>query len=216
MVAGGVQFLSSKWKKMTLLGNRLREQQEASTAESGHLSDVELVRRVQRGEAAAFHELVDRYGDLLYKMACTWVKNTADAEDVVQETLAGALKAASSFRGEASVKTWLLRILWNQAARSRRTRWKWRLFPAGPEDEQAESPGPAVADPTAKVDSRIDVMQMLEALSPEHREVLVLRELQGLSYEEIAAVLKVPRGTVESRLHRARRDLLKKYQGYGD
>jgi RNA polymerase sigma-70 factor (ECF subfamily) len=201
---------------MALLRNRTR-QQEASTVESGPVTDVELVQRVRQGDPAAFHELVDRYGDLLFKVACSLVNNATDAEDVVQETLAGALKAASGFRGEASVKTWLLRILFKQAARSRRTRWKWRLFPAAPEGDewQPEVPGPALPDSTSKVAARLDVMQMLEALSPEHREVLVLRELQGLSYEEMAAVLKVPRGTVESRLHRARRDMLKKFKGYG-
>ena len=69
----------------------------------------------------------------------------------------------------------------------------------------------ATHDPQPAVDSRIDVIEMLQKLSPEHREVIVLRELQGMGYEEMAETLKIPRGTVESRLHRARQELKAKF-----
>jgi RNA polymerase sigma-70 factor (ECF subfamily) len=72
----------------------------------------------------------------------------------------------------------------------------------------------AASSPAAAVESKVDVMQMLQTLSIEHREVIVLRELQQMSYEEISEALRIPRGTVESRLHRARQELKRRYEGY--
>ena len=170
-----------------------------------------LLRAIRAGDPAAFHELVDRYGGQLMTAACGMVGNRADAEDVVQETFAGAFKSASSFRGEASLKTWLLRILMRQAARHHRKGRNKRMFSLSGSSESDEdmtaNTGPTVRSGAAAVESRLDVTSMLAVLSPEHREVLVLRELQGLSYDEMATAIGVPQGTIESRLFRARREL---------
>ena len=172
--------------------------------------DTALLRRIGAGDESAVGELIDRHAGRLYGVARTLTGSDADAEDVVQETFAGACEAAGRFRGESSVKTWLTKILVRRAAKARRSGRRWSLnFLA-----QSAPPAPASEAPTRGVDSRMDVTEMLARLSPEHREVLVLRELQGLSYEEIAAALGVPRGTVESRLHRARRELKDKFAGY--
>jgi RNA polymerase sigma-70 factor (ECF subfamily) len=175
-----------------------------------------LVRSLQNGEPEAFHTLVDRYGARLFSAACALVGNATDAEDVVQETLAGAIKAAKNFRGEASLKTWLLRILMRQAASLRRSRKKWRLIPTEDPDspEETSYDGGTTPGPTAAVDSRLDVTEMLKTLSPEHREVIVLRELEGLSYDEMAQAMGVPQGTVESRLFRARQELKRRFERY--
>lgn len=173
---------------------------------TGHLhpqasdDDLELLRRARRGDGKAFHALVDRYARPMYGLAYSLLNNAADAEDVVQETFAGAFKALSKFEERASVKTWLSRICVNQVAMFRRDRRS--------RDEHRESLD-AVEATNANVDARLDLQSTLQRLSDEHREVLVLRELQQLSYEEIAGVLNVPRGTVESRLHRARAELRK-------
>ena len=179
-------------------------------------SDHELVHRIRGGDEAAFRELVNRHGDGLYGLACSVMGNSADAEDVLQETLLGAFRRLAAFEGRSSVKTWLVRILLNHASKFRRSRRvrKTSALPdeVGPDDGQAL--GLDSGSPAAIVESRVDLNQMLAVLSPEHREVIVLRELQQMSYDEIAGALKIPRGTVESRLHRARQEMKRRFAGY--
>lgn len=176
------------------------------------VSDIELLRRTGHGDGAAFHKLVDRHAGYLFGVACSLLGNSADAEDVIQETFAGAFRAAAKFRQQSSVKTWLLQILVRQVARSRRSTFRvsrnaLSLHGGGAVDL------PVVAE-AERVDHRLDVTQVMQSLSPEHREVLVLREFEHLSYEQIAKTLGVPPGTVESRLYRARQELKQKLKGY--
>jgi RNA polymerase sigma-70 factor (ECF subfamily) len=172
--------------------------------------DLDLLRRASGGDGKAFHVLVDRHVQRLYRLATSLVGNASDAEDVLQEALAGAYRGLGRFEGRSSVKTWLTRILVTQAAKWRRDRRRMgEVIPhAAPHEE------PVVRGASEGVDHRIDLQAALQKLSPEHREVLTLREFDGLAYEEIAEVLGVPRGTVESRLHRARAELKDKLKAY--
>ncbi len=162
-------------------------------------SDSELLERARHGETAAFHELVDRHAAGLYRLACALTGDSAEAEDVMQETFLGAFQGMRGFRGRSSVKTWLVSILNRQAARRHRRRMR---HPAVPLEGLAEPPA-APRSPEA----RIDVDEALGRLTSEHRQVLVLREVEGMTYAEMAQVLGVPLGTVESRLFRARQEL---------
>ena len=166
--------------------------------------DIELLRRAGGGDSTAFHALVDRHAQRLYRLAVSLIGNAADAEDVLQETFIGAHSGLKSFQGRASVKTWLTRILVLQAAQWRRSRQR----------KKTRAMDDAIPAAPAGSEAVMDVQAAIAKLSPEFREVLVLREFEKMSYEEIAGVLDVPRGTVESRLHRARgemRELLKAY-----
>ncbi len=146
----------------------------------------------------------------MFGLAYSLLSNASDAEDVVQETFVGAFKNLAGFEERSSVKTWLSRILVNQAARFRRDH-------ARPKSEKIDSASEVSGrSPIAGVDARLDLLAKLDLLSAEHREVLVLREIEQMSYEEIAQVVGVPRGTVESRLHRARGELKAKLKGYLD
>jgi RNA polymerase sigma-70 factor (ECF subfamily) len=147
----------------------------------------------------------------LYGIAFSLSGNAADAEDLVQETFAATL--TSHFRGEAAVRTWLVQILVRRAAMLRRGR-KHPAVAGRVELTDEAAPAKRGASGVAGADARLDLAVMLEGLSVEHRQVIVLREIEGLSYEEIAAALGVPRGTVESRLHRARAELRRKFEGY--
>jgi RNA polymerase sigma-70 factor, ECF subfamily len=178
-------------------------------------ADLELLRQIQRGQPSAFHQLVDRYADYLHRVARTLTGNATDAEDAVQETFAGAFRSAGSFREQASVKTWLLRILVRQCARCHRGRQRQvvlRISDAEP--SLLERDGLSVAATQTQVDVRLDLDEMLQAMTPEHREVIVLREMEQLSYEEMAAALGIPRGTVESRLFRARQEFRARFSDY--
>jgi len=185
--------------------------------------DAELLQRLRRGDAAAFKEMVDQFSDELFGLAYTLTGNAADAEDVLQQTFLGAFRRIGSFEGRSSIKTWLVRIVANQSSKARRSRRIRRAVPIDerlatidprPRSGQAGSPAPQVSSPQAGVDSRLDLAAMLEQLSPEHREVLVLREVQGMSYQEISQALKLPQGTVESRLFRARQDLRRRFENH--
>jgi RNA polymerase sigma-70 factor, ECF subfamily len=168
--------------------------------------DLRLLQRAGRGDSAAFHELVDRHAQALYRLAVSLVGNSADAEDVLQEAFAGAFRGARGFEARASVKTWLTRILVLQAAKWRRSR--------KPMQDVAQAAHPTGGETASGVDARLDLQAALREMSPEFREVIVLRELEQMSYEEIAGVLDVPRGTVESRLYRARAELREKLKSY--
>ena len=168
--------------------------------------DADLLRRSADGDGRAFGQLVDRHADRLYRLAVSLVGSRSDAEDVVQEALAGAYRSAAKFRGSSSVKTWLSRILATQAAL-----W-WR-------ERKGRRDGPAEVEPSvvggqSGVSAKMDLHAALDGMSAEHRQVLVLRELDGMSYEQMAESLGVPRGTVESRLHRARAELRKRLSAY--
>jgi len=181
-----------------------------------HPTDQDLVERARRGDQTAAHEIVDRYATELYRLAVSMVGNAADAEDVLQETFAGAFRSLPSFEGRSSLKTWLTRILVRQAARCHRSRGARKALSL---DELSEASRAALAGgkpnpSTDDLDIRMDVLSALDTLSPEHREVVVLRELQEMSYQEIADVLGLPQGTVESRLFRARRQLAERLQAY--
>lgn len=169
-------------------------------------TDKALVRRAWAGEEEAFALLVDRHARRLYGLAWSLLGRAADAEDAVQETLLATLEGLGRFRGEAAVGTWMTRILVNTAARIRRTRSR-RPTQALDEGGSAGTYVPTAPAPAGAADARMDVSAVLEQLSDAHRTVVVLRELQGMSYDEIASALEIPRGTVESRLFRARQHL---------
>ncbi|MCD6405729.1 MAG: sigma-70 family RNA polymerase sigma factor [Planctomycetes bacterium] len=179
------------------------------------IRDLSLLRRAGNGDETAFGELAGRYADRLYGLACSLTGRQDDAEEIVQETFLAAFRQLRTFREEASVGTWLTAILVRQAARARRSRGRRRTVPisevsGGPDDDAALEP----VSNGSREGLRLDVVDVLERLSPQHREVVVLREFEGRSYDEIARALGVPRGTVESRLHRARerlRELLRDY-----
>ncbi len=167
--------------------------------------DRELLEQIGRGDHAAFKKLLDLHARYLYGVAHSLTSNASDAEDLVQETLSAIL--TSKFRGESSVRTWLVRILVNRAALLRRSRRR----------EQGRVPlveDPPTAPTTGEVESKLDLSTMLSRLSDEHREVIILRELQHMTYEQMAEALHVPKGTIESRLFRAREELRKRFAGY--
>jgi RNA polymerase sigma-70 factor (ECF subfamily) len=183
-------------------------------------SDRELVEASASGDPRAFHALVDRHGAAMLRLARSLCRTRSDAEDVVQETFAGAFRGLSGFDGRASVRTWLSRILVRQAAKAwnRSSRHRGTLPLESPE---AQSGGWRMPDgrggagsATSSVDQRLDMQQILEKLAEDHRQVIVMREIQGMSYAEMAEALGVPQGTIESRLHRARGELREKLQGY--
>jgi RNA polymerase sigma-70 factor (ECF subfamily) len=178
-------------------------------------TDLELLRAAAGGDRGAFHRLVDRHSDGLFRLAVTLSRSRADAEDVLQETLIGAYRGLGRFDGRASVKTWLTQILVRQSAKM------WHKGKRMSQAVRIDSPGGAamgesLAERSSQEDAdrRMDLMAVIRTLPDDHREVILLREVQGLSYDEIARALGVPRGTVESRLHRARAGLRQRLKGY--
>lgn len=183
-----------------------------ASEEAPHVpDDAELLRQIVRGNEAAFRELVQRHSRYLYGIAFSLTQNTADAEDVVQETFVAVLK--STFRGESAVRTWLVQILVRQAAMLRRSKLRKATLTSS-KDAREGFEVAANQSAVAGSDARLDLAVMLKALSPEHRQVIVLREVEEMTYDEIATALSVPRGTVESRLHRARMELRERFRGY--
>ena len=158
-------------------------------------------------------DLGGRFETPLLQYAKRITGNNEKARDVVQETFVAILN--SKFRGESAVRTWLVQILVRRAAMLRRSRKRATaaidrsVTQGGSSTNVAER-----ASGIAGTDARLDLSAMLQVLSPEHRQVILLREIEGMSYEAIAESLGVPRGTVESRLHRAREELRKRFKGY--
>ncbi|MCY3019671.1 MAG: sigma-70 family RNA polymerase sigma factor [Planctomycetota bacterium] len=180
--------------------------------------DLKLLRRAQQGDDAAFEELMSRYSDLFHALASFLVGRSADAEDVVQDTFLAAYESMRSFQARSSVKTWLSAILLRRAAlchrrsSARRSAQSGRLSDAS----RALLNGNTAASLTAASDVKMDVLAVLQTLQPDHREIVVLREMDGMSYQQIADVLDLPGGTVESRLFRARQELKMRLKDYKD
>jgi RNA polymerase sigma-70 factor, ECF subfamily len=174
-------------------------------------SDLELVRRAQRNERGAFDLLVLKYQHKVIKLVARLLRDPAEAEDVAQEAFVKAYRALGSFRGDSAFYTWLYRIAVNTARNAIASRQR---RPLDYEAELSEGEQNSVAarlkhndTPEAAALSeeiRLTVNQAIEQLPEDLRTAIVLREIEGLSYEEIAATMDCPVGTVRSRIFRAR------------
>ena len=178
--------------------------------------DRRLIAECLGGRRDAFGELVARYQARLYNAAARLVGNPEDAADVVQDAFLNAYQSLHSFKGDAEFFTWLYRIAFNTAiSQKRKKRAVVSLDGKGGSDPTREPTDESeYVRPGAELERTEDEARLRDALSrlsTEHRDVLVMKDLDGLKYEEMADVLGVPVGTVRSRLHRARlelRDLL--------
>ena len=181
-----------------------------------------LVARFKKGDQSAFDEMVSRYWGRIYAMVNQLLRNTQDAEEVTQDAFIRAHRGLENFRGDSAFSTWLYQIATN-LARNRYWYW-WRRKrdksisidqPIGSEGDmtladvlpaQVETPD----DITVTQEFVDHIAIWMEKLSAKHREVLVLRNIKNMTYEEIAQVLEVSLGTVKSRIARARDSLRSK------
>ena len=180
-------------------------------------SDAKLVEMVQRGDKAAFNVLVLRYQHRVLKLVTRYLRDPVEAEDIAQEAFIKAYRALPAFRGDSAFYTWLYRIAANTAKNvlvsSRRRLVDYNLDMQDPEDYAAQvllrdSDTPEGMLLTEEI--RQTVTEAMQNLPDDLREAITLRELEGLSYEEIAAVMECPVGTVRSRIFRAREAIDKK------
>ena len=174
------------------------------------LNETDLIERSRAGDHDAFAVLVDRYRDRIYRLVYGLIRDADESEDVVQEVFVKAFFRLSSFRGNSAFYTWLYRVAVNTATDYRK---KWRRRkglsledgPSGSEGLADEGPRPERLAHGRELAERLE--QALQSMPEKYRTMLVLREYEGLSYEELARVLNLAKGTVESRLFRARERL---------
>ena len=177
----------------------------SSTAQE--IDDAELVARTTRGEPGAFEQLVDRHRPVVVRVAARIV-GSGEAEDVSQDAFLRAFHRLDRFRGEAPFRAWLLTITHNTALSTAGRRAKLARSDSADDkgSDQVTERGPAEQLELRERLARLDTK--LKGLSPEHRIVLVLRDVEGLTYEEIARITGTPLGSVKARLHRARNELI--------
>jgi RNA polymerase sigma-70 factor (ECF subfamily) len=178
--------------------------------------DAALIERSRAGDVAAFEPLVEKYRQRVWRLAYNLLRDREEAWDVAQEAFIRAYQALPSFRGQSAFYTWLYRIVMNVAADRARARGaRGRAFGTErvpeedwervlPDQRGADESPDAVA---ARGEQRQKIMRALDALPEHHRRIVVLSDLEGLSYREIAETLEIPMGTVMSRLHNARKRL---------
>jgi RNA polymerase sigma-70 factor, ECF subfamily len=170
-------------------------------------NETELLRRAQKGDPQAFGALVERYQRRVVGVAFAVVHNQDDALELAQETFVRAFENLSKFESRSSFSTWLYRIAANLAIDFRRREGRHTIL-RGEDAENEIQRLPSTRGDSFMEASRSELNQRLrdalKELTPEHRAVILLREVEGLSYDEISEVLQVPRGTVMSRLHYAR------------
>ena len=178
------------------------------------VSDGELVRRIARGETAAFEAIMRRYNRTLFRTARAILRDDAEAEDALQEAYLQAYQAIGGYRAEAKLSTWLARIVANEAlARLRKRARRAEIVPLQPNValEELDIPDTDMPKTPEAYAERAQLRRLLEAqidsLPDDYRTVFVLRAVEELTVHETAAVLGIPEATVRSRLFRARSQL---------
>ena len=176
--------------------------------------ELAIVHRVQRGDVNAFEELVAAYEKNVYNLALRMVGNPQDAEDMAQEAFIKAYHSLDGFRGDSRFSVWLYRIVSNVCLdflrkQSRRPAFSLSMEDDDGEDVQLDVPDVSLSPETLleKKLTREAVRRGLAQLPEDARQILLLREIQGMSYEEIADTLDLEAGTVKSRIFRARKKL---------
>lgn len=173
-----------------------------------------LVQRIQAGDRKAFEHLLDLYETRVYRLALRFTNSVADAEDVTQEIFLAVYRSLASFKGNSALGTWIYRVAMNHCLEFRRKR-KLDSIPLEEEIMLASSDwrdDPFQSANRHELTKKVE--EALNCLSPLHRDVIILHELQGMTYQEVAAALNVPVGTVKSRLSNAFRRLRDLLGGY--
>ena len=187
--------------------------------ENGEWDEKQVINRLKKGDESAFALLVRRFQARLFSIAYAMTRDSEESRDIVQEVFLKAHRSIDRFKGDARLSTWLHRITVNECLNWRR---RWRIRRRGQHlPLMVESDDPAGVNLIEEEDpeSRLRAKEMqdryldtLQALPEKTRVVFVLKELEGMSYEQIGATLGLRRGTVASRLHNARRQLTKALQ----
>jgi RNA polymerase sigma-70 factor (ECF subfamily) len=188
------------------------------------MDEQALIRAAQRGDLEAFNQLVLMYQDFLYRIASNILRDEDDASDAVQQALISAFRNLRDFRG-GSLRSWLSRIVVNASYDRLRREARSRSVPLelfNQDDEEME-PAAWLADPGPSPEAQVESSELLEViqsslqkLPEQYRLAALLVDLEGLSYEEAADVLHIPKGTIKSRLARARNALRLSLQRYPD
>jgi RNA polymerase sigma-70 factor (ECF subfamily) len=171
-----------------------------------------MIASILAGDSEQYHELIRPYERSVYKMALSFMKNEADAEDVAQEAFLNAFRKLADFRGQAKFSSWLISITLNEARGRLRRQAIVRMESLDESPDEGGHISPALLRDWREVPSealeRLEIRQMLQdaiaSLSPLYREVLLLRDVEEFSIEETATALAITTGTVKVRLHRAR------------
>jgi RNA polymerase sigma-70 factor, ECF subfamily len=189
---------------------------------SGCTDDQSLIAACRSGQTEAYGVLIRRYQDRLYPTVLRLTGCAEDAQDLLQETFLRAYQKLGHFQGESSFYTWVYRIAVNLALSNRRRRRPDCRAGCGNDghgnlvDSATDFRETDPSLPLERIERERTVQAALDALAADHRAVVVLKEFDGLRYEEIAAVLGIPVGTVRSRLHRARCELRDRLRGLVD
>ena len=203
----------------------LQQVASAASAEPRAANETQFIERLKKGDANAFEALVAERSGEIYGLLYRLTENTEEARDLTQETFLRAFQNIEHFRGEADLRTWIYRIAINQA----RNRWRWwrrrrrdatvsldfandqsnKPLAATLRSERGETPE---QETLAHERERI-LRRALMDLRRVYREAVILRDIEGLTYEEVAATLQISVGTVKSRLARGRRELRSKLEG---
>lgn len=186
-----------------------------STEHKERDEDAQLVELIQKGDLGAYRQLVEKYQSRIYSMIAGMVRDREEAHDLTQDAFVKAFRNLERFRLEASFYTWLYRIAKNLTIDWLRKQ-KRRRTDEFDEGIAARESGGTIADSHLKESpgrelerSRLKdrIFDAMETLTPEHRQIILLREVEGFSYKEISDVMGIPEGTVMSRLFYARRKL---------
>ena len=178
-------------------------------------TDAELVERFRDGDVEAFATLVRRHRDRVYRVCLRVTGDVEEALDASQEAFLSALRNLERFRGDAAFTTWIHRIAVNASYDRMRAKARAPLLRAVDDDAPRPEPGPPAPDIADAVVDASDVSAALALVPEEFRAALVLADVEDLPYDEIAAILEVPVGTVKSRVHRGR-VALARAMGVGD
>lgn len=178
------------------------------------LSDIELATRIVKGDKEAFAEILHRYEGKVYRLAYRMTGSVADAEDLTQDIFLAIYRSLPRFRGDSSLSTWIYRVAMNHCMDFRR---RTRLESLSLDENLLIVTNSWQENPleaATKEELGREVEAALARLAPHHREVVILHELHGLTYGEVAEVLQIPVGTVKSRLSNAFRQLRELLRDY--
>ena len=179
------------------------------------LNEKDLIRKAKQGDMLAFEELILKHEKIVYNLALRMMNHSEDAQDIAQEVFLKAYRSLANFDERSAFSTWLYRITHNTCIDEMRKRKGKQTYSLEEELEnedgsmqrQVADAGATPEESLLRAEQKSEILQALDTLSEEHKAAVVLRDVKGLSYEEIAEILELSLGTVKSRINRARNQL---------